>query len=96
MAVLVGQRNRNLRDAAWMRRMLSSAYLSSINAQAMVFVPKERRLFLALDNSFKPAALSAWSDLDLAPVLAGKGVDTTVVNNLGPTADPLPHFGRNK
>jgi isopenicillin-N N-acyltransferase like protein len=83
-------------DAAWMRRVLSSAYLTGINAQAMVFVPKERHLFLALGSSFKPAALSAWSDLDLAPVLAGKGVDTTVVQNLGPTADPLPHFDRTK
>ncbi len=79
-------------DAAWMRRALGAAYLTDLNAQAMVFVPAQRRLQLATGRSLRPAALSVWRDLDLAPLFAGGSVSEATVVELGKVANPLPHY----
>ncbi len=71
-------------DLAWLRQVTAATYMSHLNAQAMVFIPAERRLHLALGTSTTPAARSAWHDITLAAVLAGKPLTETTVKPLPP------------
>ncbi len=71
-------------DLAWLRQATAATYLPRLNAQAMVFIPAERRLHLALGTSTTPAARSPWHDLALAAVLAGKPLTEATVKPLPP------------
>jgi len=79
-------------DTAWLRRSLAAVYLRSLNAQAMVLVPGERHLQLALGTSSHPAALSSYHELDLAPLFAGAAITAAVPTVLGPVVQPPAHF----
>jgi hypothetical protein len=88
---LLHQRAEAQRDEMWMRRALGGCWLPDINAQAMVFTPAALRLQLATGTALKPAALCAWRELDLAPLLAGKPISDDAVKPL-PRVDPLRRY----
>ncbi len=79
-------------DAAWLRSALAAVYLRSLNAQAMVLVPGERRLQLATGTSSHPAALNAYRELDLAPLFAGAAITTAAPEALPVLAQPPAHY----
>lgn len=56
-------------DDARLRGLLAGCWLRGLNAQAMLFEPASRRLQLATGGARQPAALGAWSEIDLAPLL---------------------------
>jgi hypothetical protein len=88
---LLRQRAQSGHDEAWMRRALGGCWLPDLNAQAMVFAPASLRLQLATGTALKPAALCAWRELDLGPLLAGKPIADDVVRPL-PRVEPLPRY----
>lgn len=80
-------------DAAWFRRVLSASYMTGLNAQAMVFASRDRRLELALAEGLTPAALNGWHAVELGPLLDGTTVDRATVRRLPPEAS-MPHYER--
>jgi hypothetical protein len=88
---LMRQRTQAERDEAWMRRALGGCWLPDLNAQAMVFAPAKLHLQLATGTALKPAALCAWRELDLAPLLAGAPIVDDCVKPL-PRVEPLPRY----
>jgi hypothetical protein len=79
-------------DAAWLRRALAAVYLRSLNAQAMVLVPGERRLQLSTGTSSHPAALGIYRELDLAPLFAGSPITAVVPTILEAVVQPPAHY----
>jgi len=78
-------------DATWFRRVLSASYMKGLNAQAMVFDHRERRLELAVAEGRVPAALRGWYAIELGPLLDGAAVDQAVVRRL-PAELPMTHY----
>ena len=78
-------------DPAWMRQILTTTYLTGINAQAMLFTPATRTLELALGGPTTPAALQPWRRIELAGLLAGDAPDSVTITDL-PKSEPLTHF----
>jgi hypothetical protein len=76
-------------DAA-MRQALTSTYMDTLNAQAMVFVPERLTLEFALGSAFRPAALGHWRRIELADLFAGRPAPVTAMQELGSVAG-LPH-----
>ncbi|MBA3685666.1 MAG: hypothetical protein H0W72_10575 [Planctomycetes bacterium] len=70
-------------DDAWLRASMTASYLSGINAQAMLFVPAQRRLQLAIGTGRLAAAIAPWYSVDLAPALSGGSVADLQVTPLG-------------
>jgi hypothetical protein len=79
-------------DAIWMHTALAAVYLTSQNAQSMVFIPAERRLHLATGSAGRAAALSVWRDVDLTALFAGGAIQNAVVTVLGPLATVPRHY----
>jgi hypothetical protein len=79
-------------DATWMHTALAAVYLTGQNAQAMVFVPAERRLHLATGSAGRAAALALWRDVDLAPLFAGSDITDAEVMVLGTVTPVPPHY----
>lgn len=73
----------------WLKQTLAGVRLKTINAQAMLLVPGERRLELACARGWTSAGRSPWLRLDLAPCLQPGGtldaLKTTAVGKLPPT-----------
>lgn len=80
-------------DGSWFRRVLSASYMTGLNAQAMVFSSRDRRLELAVAEGLAPAALNGWHAVELGPLLDGAGVDQAAVVRL-PAETPMPHYER--
>lgn len=76
---------------AWFRRVVSASYMPWLNAQAMVFDLRQRRLELAVAEGSTPAALRPWRAIGLGPILDGAPVDRAVVDRL-PAEAPMPHY----
>ncbi len=82
-------------DPAWFRRVLTASYMPMLNAQAMVFDHRNRRLELALARGLRPAALQPWRRIELGPLLEGGSGATAEVTGL-PAATPMPHYLRGR
>ena len=80
-------------DPSWFRRVVSASYLPMLNAQAMVFAMRQRRLDLAVAEGLQPAALRAWHTVELGPLLDGASVEQAVVRSL-PPEQPMTHYLR--
>jgi hypothetical protein len=78
-------------DPAWFRRVVTASYMPMLNAQAMVFDHRNRRLELALASGLKPAALQPWRRIELGPLLDGGSGATAEVTRL-PAETPMPHY----
>jgi hypothetical protein len=83
-------------DEARLRQLLTATYLQAISVHAMLLVPGERRLQLALGSARRPAAHAPWHELDLAGALAGAvcGPAAGVAVRALPSSVPLPHYTR--
>jgi hypothetical protein len=68
-----------------LRASIGPSRLWACNAQAMVFVPGERSLDLAIGDALRPAATQDWWRMDLGPVLDGQA----------PTAQPWQALSSN-
>lgn len=79
-------------DPAWFRRVLSASYMPLLNAQAMVFDHRNRRLELALARGMKPAALQPWRRIELGALLDGAAAQDPVLRL--PAEIPMPHYLR--
>ncbi|MBA3708860.1 MAG: hypothetical protein H0W83_08595 [Planctomycetes bacterium] len=80
------------RNEPWMRRTMTASYLRGINTQAMLFIPAQRRLQLAVGTGSRAAALSPWLEVDLAQVLAGSPLAEAPVRMWDPVAQPAHHY----
>ena len=92
LRALAGAAGGGQADAAWLRGALAAVYLRTLNAQAMVLVPGERRLQLATGTSSHPAALGAYRELDLAPLFAGSPITAVVPTLIAAVVQPPAHY----
>lgn len=79
-------------DPPLAQRVLGATYLPFINAQAMVFVPARRELYLARGSTLRPAACQEWLKVDLSAALAAGSFDPVRPQPATPPEGPLPHF----
>ena len=79
------------RDESWMRGVLGGCFLPDLNAQAMVLVPARLRLQLATGTGNKPAALCAWREVDLGPLMHGDPIAENAATVL-PKVSPLKRY----
>jgi hypothetical protein len=83
-------------DEAWLRQVLTATYLQAISVHAMLLVPGERRLQLALGSARVPASHARWHQLELGPALAGAALapPAGLAPQALPLSVPLPHYTR--
>lgn len=78
-------------DETWFRRVVSASYMPMLNAQAMVFDLRRRRLDLAVADGLRPAATGPWRRIELGPLLDGGSGAAARVERL-PAETPMRHY----